>query len=955
MLDWALRDRFEKAWREGRPASIEELLPPPDAPEYLAALEALVGVELQCAWRSWKEQQRGSSAPGEETIAGPAPLENYLRRFPELSRSEIVARLARHEWSLRHRYGEGASAEEYRRRFPEVDIPPPEQTRQDAASTTAPGVPAMSDAGLPATAAPRLPEMSEVAAGAVPPAGVAGQSPGSPAAGATLGNYELLGELGRGGMGVVYRARQRSANRIVALKVIRGDRLVTLPRDTQTSAIDRFRHEAQAAAQIEHDHIVTVYEVGEIDGQHFFSMRYVEGRSLAEILRGGPIANRQAAAYLEPVARAVHEAHLRGILHRDLKPQNILVDAKTDRALVADFGLAKLSEGQEELTQAGEVMGTPSYMSPEQARDSGRVAAATDVYALGATLYHVLTARPPFQAATPIETLRQVIDREPAPPRQLNPAIDRDLETICLKCLQKEPHRRYESAAALADDLARYLRGEPIVARPLGPAGRFWRWCRRNPVVAGLTTAAALSLLLALAATSIGYVTTSRALDESERRYRQTRQVIDEFFTLVAEDTLMNQPGMQPLRRELLDKALPHYRQFLEERGDDPTIRDELATGLFRVGRIVEEIDSPEKALPYYLQALPMQEQCVAETPGDVARLKALGDTLNALGTVHVRLGQAEPALAAYQRAIAVRRLAADLLPGDREARRTLANSLMNLGIVEREQGRLGPAGELIEEAQRIRRGLLERHPGDIRARRDLGMGHFNLANIAREANRPDAYRDALEAARLAFEQVGRDDPRDLANQQHLILVYRLLADLADYDARLPERTDEEKAHRAEQARWMYQKALDQAELLAHRNPEVAEYQASLAHLYMNAGLFHFRRREPEEALGVYVPALETLERLVADCPDVPRYRRDLAATLREAGKVRAVLGDAAAARRDLERSRDVLAALVEQFPTEEDFRRQQTLTAEALAWLDTMPTTTQEGETRSRGRWGDS
>jgi WD40 repeat protein/serine/threonine protein kinase len=317
-------------------------------------------------------------------------------------------------------------------------------------------------------------------------------------AGAILGDYELLGVLGKGGMGLVYRARQRSANRIVALKVIRQDQLENRTSDQRREWLERFRTEAQAAARLEHDHIVPVYEVGASKGELFYSMRYVEGRSLAEMHRAGPLSPRRAAAYLEPIARAVDFAHTHGIVHRDLKPSNILVDT-SDRPFVTDFGLAKWVESAGDKTLTGQALGTPPYMSPEQARSAAQVGPASDVYSLGATLYDLLTGRPPFQAADPVETLRQIREEEPAPPRRLNPAIERDLETITLKCLHKEPERRYVSAAALADDLRAFLDGLPIQARPSGPGERLLKWARRRPAVAALSSAVGIATLCLIA------------------------------------------------------------------------------------------------------------------------------------------------------------------------------------------------------------------------------------------------------------------------------------------------------------------------------------------------------------------------------------------------------------------------------------------------------------------------
>jgi hypothetical protein len=275
--------------------------------------------------------------------------------------------------------------------------------------------------------------------------------------GERFGDYVLLGELGRGGMGVVYKAFEPDLGRHVAVKMILSGALST-PADLQ-----RFHAEASAAARLQHPHIVKVHRVGAHEGRHFFAMDLIDGQSLAGRLAQGPIPSRQAARYLLTIARAIHHAHKANVLHRDLKPGNVLLDAD-DQPHVTDFGLAKHLGGEGGNTATGAVLGTPSYMAPEQASASKELTPATDVYGLGALLYELLTARPPFKAETAVETVLQVLENDPPPPRLLNPHIDHDLETICLKCLEKEPRDRYASAAELGDDLQRYLDGEPVQA-----------------------------------------------------------------------------------------------------------------------------------------------------------------------------------------------------------------------------------------------------------------------------------------------------------------------------------------------------------------------------------------------------------------------------------------------------------------------------------------------------------
>lgn len=309
----------------------------------------------------------------------------------------------------------------------------------------------------------------------------------------SFGDYELLEEIGRGGMGVVYRAQQRSLDRVVAIK------LMAFGPGASPEFIKRFRAEAVSAASLHHPNIVAIHEVGVHEGQHFFVMDCIEGQSLARLVGNQPLPARRAASYLKTIAEAVHYAHERGILHRDLKPSNVLVDTN-DQPHVVDFGLARRLEGDSELTVTGQVLGSPNYLPPEQATGQrARISRRTDVYALGATLYHLLTARPPFQAESLAQVLDLVLHADPVSPRLLNPSVPRDLETICLKCLEKEPSRRYPTAQALADELKRFLANEPIQARPLGPAGKVWRWCRRKPQAASLGAAALLVFLLGFA------------------------------------------------------------------------------------------------------------------------------------------------------------------------------------------------------------------------------------------------------------------------------------------------------------------------------------------------------------------------------------------------------------------------------------------------------------------------
>jgi serine/threonine-protein kinase len=446
----ALIGRFEAAWLGGGRPAIADYLPAAGA-ERQAVLVELVHAELECRLKA-----------GEAARA-----EDYLARFPELAADPNVVR------SL-------AAAERRLRPDPEP-LPPAGQPAAGEAPTLPPGAP------LPDGRHPR---------------------------GRGVPGYEILGELGRGGMGVVYKATQVALHRTVALKMIlSGDHAGPEERL-------RFLAEAEAVAAIGHPGIVQVYDFGTHDGLPFFALEFCPGGSLADRLAGNPLPAREAAALVETLARAVQAAHQAGVVHRDLKPQNVLLGAD-GTPKVTDFGLAKRVEGGSGLTQTGAILGTPSYMAPEQASGSKEIGPAADVWSLGAILYECFTGRPPFRAATAMDTILQVISDDPVPPSRLVAKLPPDLETITLKCLQKAPQARYASAAALAHDLANFQEGRPIAARPVSFAERLWRWARRNRGLAAAAGVAVLALVLGSAvSTAFGIratVNERQARDEARR------------------------------------------------------------------------------------------------------------------------------------------------------------------------------------------------------------------------------------------------------------------------------------------------------------------------------------------------------------------------------------------------------------------------------------------------------
>jgi tRNA A-37 threonylcarbamoyl transferase component Bud32 len=447
-----------------------------------------------------------------------------------------------------------------------------------------------------------------------------------------FGDYEIKSELGRGGMGVVYQARQVSLNRPVALKMIRTGVLADL------TELRRFQNEAEAAAVLDHAGIVPVYEVGEHDGQKYFSMKLVEGRNLAEQLGNYTDNPRAAATLVAEAADAVHHAHMRGILHRDLKPANILID--TDgHPHVTDFGLAKRVEADPELTASGMILGTPAYMSPEQARGHrGTITTATDAYGLGTILYALLAGKAPFGGESVIDTIEAVRNRAPEPPSRFNAKVSPDLETICLKCLEKDPRRRYAGVHALADDLRAWLDLRPISARRVGVLERTWLWCKRRPAVAALSAAALLASIGGTAAVIAVQANANAQLKAANQREKQrfglAMDAIKLFHGEVSEDVLMKEKRFEGLRKKLLSGAARFYGRLEELLGAqrDGDSREALAKAYVELGELTDKIGDQSAALQVYLKALAVQRALASEPGADPARKLDVARSLTAAG-----------------------------------------------------------------------------------------------------------------------------------------------------------------------------------------------------------------------------------------------------------------------------------------------------------------------------------
>jgi serine/threonine protein kinase len=721
--------------------------------------------------------------------------------------------------------------------------------------------------------------------------------------------YELLGTLGRGGMAVVYKARQRSLNRLVALKMIpAGAR-------AGPDELARFRTEAEAVAGLQHPNIVQIYEVGEHGGCPYFSLEFVDGGSLDAKLAGAPQPPPAAARLAETVARAVHYAHGKGVVHRDLKPANVLLTAD-GVPKVTDFGLAKRLAGpgpgpDGERTQTGVILGTPSYMAPEQAEGRpGDVGAPADVYALGALLYELLTGRPPFRGPSPLETLRQVRFEEPVAPGRLQPGVPRDLETICLKCLRKEPEKRYPDAEALAEDLRRFLAREPIRARPTPRWERALKWARRRPAAAALVLVSGLAVLTLAAGLSWHLSRLRSERDYAERNFRRARRAVDEMLTEVAQEHLAAEPRAEGKRRVLLEKALGFYQEFLREKRDDPAVRKETALAARRVGDIQRLLGRFDPALDAYHRAADLLGPLAADFPGEPVYAEALADCHNFRGEALRQTGRPREAADAYQEALRLQDALVARFPAEPDYRMERARTDYNLGILAKDTNQLADAEAALRRSVEELEDLAASHPDVPAYRQHLARSYLNLGPVLRRTGPPLPAEHRYGRAIYLLNRLAERDPDNRDYRHELGVARNNLGNLlADTD---PDRAEAEHAA-----------AVRLFTGLTGESPEVPVYQQELANSCNSLGnvlalktllplpargagmagcagspagaapflvvattLVGSARKNLPEAQSAYERAEGVLARLARDHPGVPEYQGDLGMTLGNLGWV---------------------------------------------------------------------
>jgi serine/threonine-protein kinase len=775
-----------------------------------------------------------------------------------------------------------------------------------------------------------------------------------------LGDYTILREIGRGGMGVVYEAEHDSLKSRVALKVMH-----TRFRADPTS-LRRFQTEARSAARLHHTNIVPVFDFGEQDGICYYAMQYITGVGLERVLEdvrrlrapaepraasgpsllsegtaigaaadplsvvsrglmtgryaidppaagseptatvtsesaraddrvpaappvaagpdGSTLSSRADSTYFREVARlssqvadALDYAHRQGVVHRDIKPSNLLLDPQGN-AWVADFGLAKLVE-DEGLSQSQGLVGTLRFMAPE--RFEGVTDPRGDVYALGATLYELLTLQPAFDGQGHAELVRQIREQPPVPPRRLDPRIPRDLETIVLKALAKDPADRFAAAGELRDELRRYLEGRPIRSRPVGLAEQFWRWCKRNPGQAiATTTAAVVTTLLAIGATTAAWVyrdqrnalgaantATNRALGESQENlaradsnFALARDAVDRFYTRISEDKLLNEPHMDRLRKDLLGSAREFYRKFADQRQGDPRSQADLGRAYWRLARIARDLGETQEALDDAEQSRAIFERLAQRPPEEIAYQTDLARSYFTLGEVCWSATRYAEAEAALKTARAIQEKVSQSSPDFADNQQDLAMTHQRTGALYYDMGRFAEAEQRYLDAADLRRKLTAAHPRNTLYQSQLAQGYTNLSALyGRMLRGPEAEKAGLASLAINQELVAAN-PGIAEYRENLAYVHGNLGYTVSTMGRLTE-TEEH-----------FLAALAICRELAAAHPEVTAYQLRQALFHRNLGEVYLRTGRIAQAEASLKEALASRQKLAATHPERLEY-----------------------------------------------------------------------------------
>jgi serine/threonine protein kinase len=728
-----------------------------------------------------------------------------------------------------------------------------------------------------------------------------------------VAGYRILGELGRGGMGVVYKARQRGLNRLVALK------MVLAGAHANSHQLARFHVEAEAVATLQHPNIVQIYEVGEQNGLPFFSLEFVDGGPLDRKLGGKPLPPREAALLCASLARAMHFAHEHGILHRDLKPANVLMTAD-GIAKITDFGLAKrFEEDDSSQTKSGTILGTPSYMAPEQALGNIRdLSPRSDLYSLGAMLYEFITGKPPFQGPTPMDTVLKVTREEVVAPSRHQPSVPPDLETICVKCLQKEPANRYASCFELADDLNRFIIGEPILARPVGTIERGYRWCKRNPKWAGMWgTIAALLVFVAGGSlyAAISIQAQKERADEnarlakiSEEHAKKNEEKAKEFgnsasqayATLIGkvQDQLKDKPALQDLKEQILEPAIKGLQALIARMDDN--IRN-LAEAHLKMGNLYRELGQIDQAYKQFQETHEIRENIALASPKDDSARGDVANSWRALGDMNLHAkGDAARAREDYKRGLAI---ATDLVehpksdkPSLMDRKQVVADLYYSLGDIAD-----GPV-----EAREYYTQALTRREEWRKAQPELALPIIRVGDCYHDLAKAAFHSRDLAAARNYFDQCLKLREETLKRQPESFFAKIVLAfeheRLGDFQVRAGNPEAGKKSLLNAQAR--YQALLD-------ADPKNEEIKKHLSRATYILGTAYLRLQNQDLATQTYAQALQ-MRRAVAekDPANLPK-QKDYMVNLARCGKYQAAAKKAEEIRKKSSKDVDTLLNLM--------------------------------------------
>jgi tetratricopeptide (TPR) repeat protein len=740
----------------------------------------------------------------------------------------------------------------------------------------------------------------------------------------SVGRFTLLQLVGRGAFGSVYKARDGALDRVVALKLPR-------PGEVSGSERDRFLREARSAAQLRHASIVSVHEVGEESGLPYLVSDFVEGVTLADVLSARRPDPHDAARLVAGVADALHYAHEHGVVHRDVKPSNIMVGAD-GRPQVMDFGMAKRETGEDTMTVEGQVLGTPAFMAPEQARgEAHAVDGRADVYSLGVILYQLLTGEVPFRGTTRM-LLHQVLNDEPRPPRKLNDSIPRDLETVCLKAMAKDPGRRYQTAAAMADDLRRFQGGQPILARPVGRIERGLRWCGRNRALATASAAAAL-FLLGGAATATAFAvraehnatraeTALRQLTEANQREREARvmteesgrraaerfqlarEAVDRFHTRVSESEELKARDLEGLRTKLLEEAGAFYEKFAGEEGDDPEVRAERGRAHRRLGRVYGETGRRDRAETAFREAMAIQRQLVSDRPAEPKYRFDLLQTYNEYAEFQWNSGEwtgrlCRPAIEACRRALPIARELVGSQPEVPEYRFELATTLNLMGTLDE------PREGVWTEALELGQALTRECPDVSRYRHFVALMHNQLGYLWSSAGKSEQAEETFKKGLAVARPLARDYADDAEYRNTVCVLLHNLASLY------------EKTEHRDRALSATRECVEVARKVADAHPSVVTWQFTLTRsLNMQASLQE-QDGQREAALSAREQVVGRLERLAREHPDDYRIATSLVIAHFRYGTALAALARPDEGRRYLELSRKEEETLAQASPRE--------------------------------------